>query len=83
MRPSLNPNDIGQIYSKNGYISLSPKISSTTFARPINATFNSPKNETQKPIIFSPPGSNQNMKYPSRPEKVDSGMDRKNSRSYS
>lgn len=76
MRPSLNPNDIGQIYSKNGYISLSPKISSTTFARPINATFNSPKNETQKPIMFSPPGSGQIMKYPSRPEKVESSNDR-------
>jgi CTD small phosphatase-like protein 2 len=81
MKPTLATNsDILHLYPNRNYVSLSTKLSSSSYAKPVAYTFNSPKNETQKNIIFSSKYAQDNTKYSKKPEKTESTLERKNSR---
>jgi len=79
-RPLSSNNDLYHLYPNRNYVSLSTKISSSSYQKPPAYGFNSPKNETSK-NIFSTKLVNDSHKYLSKTEKPETGLDRKNSKS--
>jgi hypothetical protein len=82
MKSSLATNsDILHLYPNRNYVSLSTKLSSSTYTKPTGYSFNSPKNETSKVLFNAKPTSNDSSKYLKKTEKYEPQLDRKGSRS--
>jgi hypothetical protein len=81
MKSSLAGNtDFLHLYPNRNYISLSTKLSTNTYSKPPTFNFNSPKNDSSKNIVFSNRLSTDPSKYFKKTEKLESTLERKNSR---
>jgi Dullard-like phosphatase family protein len=77
----MNQGEMAQIYQGKTVISISPKVSNSSYTKPMNYNFNSPKNEGQRAILFSSNQNTSSNKYLTRADKSESVLERKNSRS--